>query len=629
MLPPDDLLSLWKSREKHYREFHAGMREIDDIYANNATIPLPDAGKDVKPSTPNLLAQGVDQTAARIASVIPQIIFSAGPTKSGVDKRTTERRARTAQRAITGWWQSDRMSLKLKHRARHLVAYGISPVVTRYDEDCQRPKWKVRDPRTTYPTVADYSENPVPEDVIFAFKRPVAWLVNHGYAEHLTAVTGKQPRDLGADTSMQLIEHVTPEGTCLYLTGISDPYRSERDGTTIWTPPTYMSDPNSLRCVPLEMATLPKEIMLATVPSRIALNGPAGQFDTMVSTFYTWARLAALEILAIEKGIFPDTYLIGRPGEQPDFIDGPHDGRTGKVNIVQGGTILTEQYTPGYMTNSAIDRMERSQRLTAGIPSEFGGESGDNIRTARRGDAVLSGVIDHPIAEAQEVLAVALEAENRAAIALAKMHDGSAPVSIYVNVGNERQEVTYIANDVFDHDEHVVSYPVTGTDINTLLMTNGQRVGLGTMSKRTAMETDPAIANPEWEHDRIIAEGLEQALVSGIQQQTASGAFPPVMVAKVMALVEGDRMELAEALNKVAEDAAKEAQAQQQQQMAGPGAAPQTADQMAAGPSAAALTGSPIPGPTPGQVSLGQLMSTVRKPGMTIQPGRGMAQGAV
>jgi len=175
---------------------------------------------------------------------------------------------------------------------------------------------------------------------------------------------------------------------------------------------------------------------------------------------------------------------------------------------------------------------------------------------------------------------------------------------------------------VFTHDEHMVSYPVVGTDMNSLIIGLGQRVGLGIMSKETAAELDPFIADAEQEHDRIISEGLEQALVSGIQQQAAGGQLPPMIVAKVMTLVKNDKMEIAEAMTKVVEDAAKAAQ---EQQAAEAGATP-TADQMAA-PGAAGLTGSPIPGANQGQSDLASLLGTLRGPVMavqnrTAQPGR-------
>ena len=276
------------------------------------------------------------------------------------------------------------------------------------------------------------------------------------------------------------------------------------------------------------------------------------------------------------------------------------------VNIIAGGDIREIQSQPGYLTNPTIDRLERNQRVTAGIPAEFGGESSTNIRTGRRGDAVLSAVIDYPVAEAQETFAYSLEEEDEVAIALAKAWDGDKQRTIYVGTGNANRPVTYIANETFVTDEHVVSYPASGSDVNSLIVGIGQRVGLGIMSKQTAATLDPYIDNPEQEHDAIIAEGLEQAIVAGLQQQAASGAIPPLVVAKVMKLVKDDRMEIAEALNKVTEDAMKEereSQAETPEQAAAPAAIAAMA-----GPQAA------IQAPNQSQQNLMSLLSTLRRP---------------
>jgi len=281
------------------------------------------------------------------------------------------------------------------------------------------------------------------------------------------------------------------------------------------------------------------------------------------------------------------------------------------VNIIAGGDVREIQSQPGYLTNPTIDRLERNQRVTAGIPAEFGGESSSNIRTGRRGDAVLSAVIDYPVAEAQEAFAYSLEEENEVAIQLAKAWAGDTTKTIYVGTGNSSRPVTYTPNKTFEVTEHVVSYPATGTDLNNLIIGVGQRVGLGIMSKRTAATLDPYIDNPEQEHDQIIAEGLEQALVAGIQQQAASGQIPPITLSKIMTLVRNDKMELAEALDKVTQEAMQEQQAMEAQaaQAATPeqAAAPQTVAAMA-GPQA------PIAGPNQSQQNLMALLSTLRRP---------------
>ena len=150
------------------------------------------------------------------------------------------------------------------------------------------------------------------------------------------------------------------------------------------------------------------------------------------------------------------------------------------------------------------------------------------------------------------------------------------------------------------------------------------------MSKRTAAELDPFVDSPEREHDAIIAESLEQALLTGIQQQAASGQIPPLVLSQVMTLVKNDRLELAEALTKVTEDAAKETAAQQ----AGENdmTEPMTADQMTAPAAQQALAGAPVQDPRqtmPGVANLGQMLGTLRRPNMTIVPDRNVSRGGM
>lgn len=618
----DEILGLYKQRVMYYAPIHGRMRVIQSIYNGTADIPLPDLEQNAMPSVPNLMAQGIDQMAGRISSVVPNVIFAERNNNRDERRRTT-----TASRVVTGWWQQDRLMMKMKQRARHLIAYGMSPVVVGWKEE--RPTWYVRHPLETYPSIDVMPGQVKPTDVIFAYRRSAAWLRSKGYGVQLSALTGKF--DIANDTMFLLLEYVDREETQLILT-------SHVDSNQFYVAPQY-GDGKTMRGIMLEYAYNDSGEMPVAVPMRITLDGAAGQFDNMVGMYYMQARLMALETIAVEKGIFPDTYLVSRPGEIARFLDGPHDGRTGAVNIIAGGDIREVQSQPGYLTNPTIDRLERNARVTAGIPAEFGGESSSNIRTGRRGDAVLSAVIDFPVAEAQETFAYSLEEEDEIAISLAKTYAGSKSLTIYVGTGNATKAVTYIPDKVFPDDEHVVSYPATGTDVNSLIIGLGQRIGLGIMSKETAASLDPFIDNPEVEHDRIIAEGLEQALVASIQQQAAGGQIPPLVLAKVMTLVKDDRLEIAEALQKVTDDAAKEQkkaeeEAAMQAQMQQGGMTPDMAMAGATmgammGPEAAAQMQSPIPGAGPGMADLGALLGSLRRPAMTVQPMRGVERGAI
>jgi hypothetical protein len=597
MKTTEDILKLYKQRSAYYQPLHGKMRIIQSIYNGTMEIPLPDMDQSSMPFAPNLLAQGIDQMSGRITSVTPQVTFSSA--KPGI--RTYDRRALTAARTINAWWQQDRITMKMKQRGRHMIAYGMTPVVVRWDRRKQLPTWQIRHPLETYPSTDIMPGEVVPNDCIFAYRRSAGWLRANGYGNQVRTLTGKN--DTPEDASMLLIEYVDIHGTQLIAAGYqtADPFA-----------PMHMNeaDGSVMKGVPLEFFPNVIDMTPVVVPMRLTLDTAQGQFDNMIGMYYQQAKLMSLEVIAVEKGIFPDTYLVSRPGEVGRFLDGPHDGRTGMVNIISGGDIREVQSQPGYLTNPTIDRLERNQRVTAGIPPEFGGESGGNIRTGRRGDAILSAVIDYPVAEAQESFAFALEQEDQIAIALSKAYDGNTKRTLYVGTGNATRPVTYTPNETFEHMDHVVSYPAVGSDLNSLIMGIGQRVGLGIMSKETASHLDPYIDNPEVEHDQIIVEGLEQALMSGVQQKAAAGEIPPLVISKIMKLVRDDKMELAEAFHKVTEEAIAEAEAQQQgeEQM-------MTPEMLAAGPTMEAMAGqqASIQPPSESQQNLGDLLQTLRR----------------
>lgn len=601
MKTPEDIFSLYVERVSSLQAVHAGMRQVKEIYDGNATVPLPDMAEGEKSSVPNLLAQGVDQMAGRIASTMPMPSFAAG------DTRRSQRQAKTAERVVNGWWQNDRLGLKMKNRARHLIAYGMSPVLIRLHPKTKLPVWEVRNPLTTFPSPDFEPGTAYPVDVIFAYRRSVGWLNAHGYGLHVASMFPSNRR-LEPDMKILLLEYI--DSDCMML--IASTY-STVGADDISDASFSMEKP---KAVILECVMSSIDVPQVTIPTRIGLDGAAGQFDSMVGMYYLQAKLMALEVMAVERGIFPDTYLVSRPGEVGKIIDGPYDGRSGLINVVTGGDVKELATQPGYMSPQTIDRLERAQRLTAGIPSEFGGESATNIRTGRRGDAVLSAVIDFPVGEAQEAFANALIDEDKVAIMLSKKYAGTSKKTLYVGTGNTAKTVTYTANDVFETPEHTVNYAAVGADLNNLVMGLGQRVGMGIMSKESAASLDPFIANAEQEHDQIIVEGLEAAMLSGLQQQAATGAIPPLTLSKIMRLVKSDRMELAEALNKAVEDAQREAQAAQEAAAAQQQQAP-TPEMAAAGPTAAALSGnpealSPIPGPEQGTQDIGQLLSALR-----------------
>jgi hypothetical protein len=253
--------------------------------------------------------------------------------------------------------------------------------------------------------------------------------------------------------------------------------------------------------------------------------------------------------IAIERGIFPEEYLVARTGENPEILQ-MADSKAGVLGVVKGGDIQQIQLNPSYKTENTLDRLERQERLEGAIPAEFGGESATNVRTGRRGDAILSATVDYRVQEAQSLFEQSLIEEDKIAIAIEKAYWGNITKSFFIPSRVSTGLETYTPLKIWETDFHYVAYSAAGSDVNSLIIGLGQRLGVGMMSKESAREADPLISDPELEHDRIIVEGVEAALLSSIQQQAANpaGPYQPADMAYLTKLVAEDNATLWEAV---------------------------------------------------------------------------------
>src|SRR5439155_1213289 len=122
----------------------------------------------------------------------------------------------------------------------------------------------------------------------------------------------------------------------------------------------------------------------------------------------------------------------------------------------------------------------------------------------------------------------------------------------------------------FDSDTNFVTFAHAGADLNQLIVGMGQRIGVGLISRRSAMEMDPMVEDAEREHDRIIFESLEQSMLASLQQQATTGSLPLTDLVSIMTGVAQDKVELVEAVQRA------QAAAQQRQATPAPAGSPET-----------------------------------------------------
>jgi hypothetical protein len=521
----------------------------------------------------------------------------------------------------------NRLHLTLRKRARYLVGYATAPVVIRPrppNSPGRRmrdiPYWQLRDPLTALPPPGDELD---PPDCIFTFKKTYRWL-RDTYPEVARRI--ERPADCSPDQAFEIVEYVDGDILTLICLGASpdrysptgeNPHAYSAAGTGRYN--TKGSSPFEV----IERIDNQAGICPAVVPGRICLADPQGQFDGLIGLYWWQAKLMALGGLAAERDVFPAEWAVSRPNENAQIIVAA-DGPAGIIGEIQGGEIRATHAPPGQATMLMIDRTERAMRVGGAVPAEFGGESPTNIRTARRGQEVLANAVDFPIQEAQEVMAAALAEENVRAIATVKAYY-SGTKSFYFSWNGRGVRAEYDPDSTFDSDENIVTYSMPGSDVNNLVISGGQRIGMGSMSKYRFMEIDPMIDDPEREHARVITEGLEQSLLQGLQTMAAQGALPPSDLARIMKLVSDGRKSLAEAVDQVQKEA------QRRQATSGPPGTPEgpaapgapEAQPGIAAPGAGAEAGQAIAGPTASMQGLSQLLSTLRRPATTAPAERG------
>ena len=72
--PVDEIVGLLRQRESKTEPAMARMRAIRDAYNGDVVVPLPELDENEQVAVANLLCQGLDQTAMRIASVMPDVV---------------------------------------------------------------------------------------------------------------------------------------------------------------------------------------------------------------------------------------------------------------------------------------------------------------------------------------------------------------------------------------------------------------------------------------------------------------------------------------------------------------------------------------------------------------------------
>lgn len=596
---PEEALFHWRERASNEADELQTARLVRDITKSDVAVPLPmSAGPEERLSTANFFLIGLEGTAQRFASMQPNVW--SPPVQPG--KQRSEERARTRRLAGLAWWEMNGMDAGCdEQRAYQFFTYARSPVMIRpawRKIDGKRvglPVWEPMDPLAAFPSPSASAADVHPSDCVFHFTRTWGWLLRNHPDEVKYLFVGDRDTPTIDDT-FDLVRWVDCEQDMLIVVGRDPAGYPTRVRQTVlpvyddaWDNSDRVIDGADGHYGRHEAVVLCRSRNLAgeplvVMPGRWGLDGRNGMMDGLVGLFFRIQRLSALEDDAIERGVFPEEWLVNPNGEARVVVKA--DGRRGIVGEITNGDIRTRDLNPGYRTTQALERLEGYLKQEGHIPSEFLGENPTGVRTGVRGEALLNAFVSFNLASGHRQFQAAKSRELEVAAAVAKAYFGKQPTRYYVSWSKAQGPIDYRPVDIFEESRRfVVEYPTIGADRSIQQQTDMAKFNNKLMSRRTYMRRDPDVRDDEAEIDMIAAEDILEGVQLAFKTQAANpdGPYTPAQYAKVARLVMEDKMGLAEAIEKIDEEV-REKQAAEQ------GAAPEDMP---------GLEGAPVPPAAP------------------------------
>ncbi|MCP3881223.1 MAG: hypothetical protein GY701_22945 [Sulfitobacter sp.] len=546
------------TRQSENSELIKAMIDIRERYNGDWVVPYASAqepGSEMPPVTPALLSEAIDWLGGRAGSVLPKIHCPAvrGHQEKGAGSRQW---ARIRSRALAHMYSENHMNLVLRRWFKHLSGYGTATLICEPDFMTGIPRIRTRDPLTVYPDPRSMDDFDPPQNIAFINGKSASFLrkrfpfLRQEKGGPITAPGKAGFSSNEGDEIWDVGEYIDDN---IMVMGLLGPRNDTWQGT--------VNAENQSRVIGVW------ENEYGFVP---AVTGGRVTLDRMVSTLKhvlghtdLMARLQYLDILATEKAIYPDTFVISAEGRTATLVNKSgkwNDGRSGEINILEDATEVNQlRNTPDPTNKQSIDRIERNIRSSIGLIPAAGGETYGALRTGKGIDSLMGAAVDHRMQEMHEVTQAWLPQMNRALFRCAEVYWPDTKFYAYSNWPGEAGEVEYIPGKHFGESyASSVSYPIAGADVQETNIAVGQLVQTEMLSRNTAREMHPWIKDPDGEAQRIDEEMLESAARQTILQGSLSQQIPVEFLDKIQKFRKKDGYDILSAITAATKEIQRE-----------------------------------------------------------------------
>jgi hypothetical protein len=524
----EDILSIAAHRAADQSPLMQQMREIRDRYNGDIVYPWSQAiagGADMPDLTPHLVGESIDNYGLRAASVMPALHCPAvnPANEGGIASRDWANRRR---RALSANLTQNRFPLVARRFFRHLSGYATASLLVEPNFRYGRPQIKVMNPLNTFPDLRAAEDYEDTEDCLYIHGHSASQLRKQ-FPQVMVENGGPIPASSPSSELWDIIRWVDDECMVFGLAGRR--YSWDSDLIEFGRAKEAME----LMRIENRMERFPGITMGRVTLDRMgsALTHIMGQVD--------WAaRLQLLDVVATEKAIYPDTYILGDGARTPKLATPGGrwvDGRTGQVNIVQDAQAIGQlRNTPDPAGKQAIDRMERNARVSLGLAAQFGGETTNAMRTGRGMEAVLGASVDPRVHELQAIAEAWLPGFFESVFQCYETYWPETEFSEYSGYPGDKGHVVFTPGKHFKESHKVsVSYPIAGADLQLTNISLSQMLGTESISLHTFRERHPWIDDAEAEGRRVMEEKLELLAFQALTQQAVGGQVPIEQLAMI------------------------------------------------------------------------------------------------
>lgn len=545
----DKVIEDWGGSRFTYQDWHADLADVYAIYRGDWDVVWPDKVRTrALPKIPNFVQLAADARSRQITAARPTIVCrperAGDKAKEAADKR---------ERMLGAWWQENRLRTNLIPLwAFDAMSGGLTVcrVLPQWDKppSHRSPSYERLNPALSFPSPS-FTRGPFLDNFVYSYEEKVRTI------EQRFKVTLDVTRNPQANPGRaRVIQYYDDEVLISVLETL--PVNGGTRGQILHS--VLSEERHNLGRCPI------------VIGARATMDGIyRGEFMGGLGILNYWNKMMTLMLDdAVSKVYAPKTYYdIENPEEYgPDALL--------EKQSPQGSFEYVQPPNAPFTNLQMLHDLGGFARAATIFPPSSSGDPNESIISAAGISATQGGVVEDVRAIGRDILAPMLEAANELAFRSEEFYGGKKPKVIYAEQTNSAFRETYDpSKDINGNYRNSVVYgPGTGLDeVNTGVMTLQQWAGgEGIISRRIAMEQSPFVEDPQRVEKELLKEGLERAMIAGLQQQAAAGTITAQDLAKMDSLLTKDSVSLADAIAQVTPQPALAPQPSQTP----PGAAP-------------------------------------------------------